>query len=140
MTAGITRTLLGLGDLNLNTDPFIVVDVKPGEVQWRRQETASFYVDGEFTVGRAKNSPRVQWTQQVSGTDQDDLDANMAALIDAFEQDTFQISYDLDGNTHTWRGECADWNPTYEKERVHGLIQLVVFSFKRMPRALAGAI
>jgi hypothetical protein len=140
MTAGITRTLLGLADLDLNTDPFTVVDLKPGEVQWRRQETASFYVDGEFTIGRAKNSPKVQWTQQVSGTDQTDLAANLAAVVKAFEQDTFELYYELDGEEHRWRGECADWNPTYEKERVHGLIQLVVFSFKRMPRSLAGAI
>lgn len=141
MSAGISRSLLALPDLDLNNGtPFKVIDIKPGDRTWRRQETSSAYVDGEFTVNRTRSTPKATWAQEIRAADQDEMNVFLSEVVQAFEQDTFEIWHVMDGAETRWKGETADWQPTYEKERLHGLRQQIIFSFKRVPVPILGAV
>lgn len=137
----ISRALLSLPDLDLNDGAaFKVVSVTPGPEQWEKQKASSVFVDGDFTTQRRRRSPRMNVTVEVRGADQATLETNKQALRDAFSQDTFVLTFSLNGQSKQVYGEAADLDPDYTKERLHALKHLMSAEFERLPAPAIGVI
>lgn len=137
----ISRALLSLPDLDINDHvAYKVVSLEPGREQWELVEASSMFMDGDFTTQRRQRSPRLRLEVEVRGADQATVDANKQALRDAAKQDTFVLTFVLNGETKQVYGEAADIDPSYQKERLHNLIPTLVLDFKRLPAPALGVI
>lgn len=140
LSVRVTRDELALADLQLNdgvkyhTTP----DIDPGQVSWRRESATSPYVDGEFTISRAKEESEGKVTIEVVATSQSLLRTYIGDLINAFTQEEFNLIFDIDGAVYTWTCEAADYAVKWEHIRFHSFHALVGFQFPRSPIPVAG--
>jgi len=139
-TAGVTRGDLSLGDLNINDVIYRVATIEPGAQAFRRQTASSPYVDGVFTTNRARDIRQLSIAVDVGGADAATTRANMGVLIDAFEQDYFELYWAIDGDPIRWAGEAADRQVDYTQERIRARRAQVIFTVPVQPVLLQGRL
>lgn len=140
--ARVTRPLIGGGDLDINDHTHYVVAgpmVMGGMVQWDRKTVSAPWVDGDITVARRRGTIMEQLTIYVMGTDQSDLNTNIAALISAFTQDRYAVQLAVGGSDHSWDCEAADYQVEWDTVHVYSKYVRVTFSIPRKPIPLTGA-
>lgn len=142
VVASITRTALGLTDLDLNDHTNYVISdgFDAGAVSWRREQAESPYVESKITIGRVRDIVEARIGIQVRGATHADIAANVKTLIDAFTQDVFYLSISLDGTVYRWEGEAADYTMEWNRERLHNKFPLMAFGFLRHPVPTTGPI
>lgn len=138
----ITRTELALADLELNAYPYVVSGegIEPGQTELERHQASSPFVDGQYTVSSKRGQPNMVITLDVRGDTTTEINTNVATLIDAFDQDLFEIAVTIDGQTFRWRGERADRGVGWRRERWHAYIVRAAFQFPRHPIPVTGAV
>ena len=152
VTVNVTRTQLGLSDLNINdgvnykisgADQFV-----QGAVTWERDTTRSPYVEGEFTTNRRRGNVQERLGIEVfkgnsagiSGQGKFALEANIQQLIQAFTQDAFVLNMTAASGT-TWQNEwhwaceAADYSVVITGPRLASQQALVTFTVIRNPVA-----
>lgn len=140
LSVTISRSELGLSDLELNdgTTYICTPEIEPGQITWRRERVQSPYVDGEFTVSRAKDDGEMRIIVDVLGATHSAIRTSIDTLIDAFTQSTFTLTIAIGGTTYAWTGEAADYAMTWDHVRMIGERVAVGFQFPRKSAAAAG--
>lgn len=145
----LTRDWLGLGPLNINDHVSYAVAQQflGSTVSWNRNQLTSPYMDGSFTASRQRQSVTEQIAVEVFGRSTANgamspttLQANLAALIAAFNQDSFSLTLTLDGTTYSYEAEAADYQVSWVGPRFMARQVQVVFSLPRQPVPLAGGV
>lgn len=137
----LTRTLLGLGDLEINDHTnYYVAELGDLSVTWRRLTTSSPYVDGEVTTQRSRQNTTRQIVVEVLGADWGDAQANARALMDALGQDEFEMTITQNTEVTTFLCEASDFTWRQTKERWHANRGQVAFSLLAKPVPIAGLI
>lgn len=138
--AEVSRTSLGDNPLSLSDGVNFKLgqDILGGQLSWNRQTAKSPYVDGEFTVNRTKGRVEERFTVQVLGATQTVLNQNLADLIEAFSQDRFILTIEMDEVPYSYDCEASDYQIDYTGTRWLAKTVLVTFMVPRQPRLLAG--
>lgn len=102
------------GNLNLNDGINYRTD-KPAEgeagaVVMNRRVSTSPHMHGEALIGATMGMKSMTVRTLVTGASQAARNANMATLIAAFTQYTFDLHYVDDGIDYAWRCEMADYS------------------------------
>jgi hypothetical protein len=141
VVAKVTRTLLALGDLNINASPYRLAgpQVMGGTVSWDRRQVTSPWVEGDVTVSRRRSNVTEQVMVYVSGTDQANLNTNIQNLVGAFTQDTFTLSITIGSQQYAWDCEAADYSVQFDTPHLVSRLVPVTFNVPRKPVALSGA-
>jgi hypothetical protein len=154
ITASVTRaTVPGgpLADLPLVSADYDIDFVGPGALAWQRVTVESKWVHGRFLVSARKDVEIMPLGVEVSGATAAGLDASTRALLDAFEQWSYDLTVVADGVSHTWRCEPAEYAPaggrsggrgTYEPFGLQApvFVQSYVFQIPRNPVPIAGSM
>lgn len=135
----LSRTELGLAPLEINDQSNFIVGntIMGGAQNWNRQTVKSPYVDGEFTVNRAKSQVSEQFTVQVLGATQTLLQANIATLTDAVSQFRFQLTMTMNESVRTWQCETADYTVDWTQARWMARKVLVTLQIPRYPNLVS---
>lgn len=142
VVAKVTRSLLGLGDLNINdhsTYRLAGPQVMGGTVSWDRRQVSSPWVEGDITVSRRRTNVMDQITVYVDGANMAGVNTNLQTLITAFTQDRYTLSITVGSQQFAWDCEAADYQVTYDTPHLKSLYVPVVFTVPRRPVALSGA-
>lgn len=144
VTAEVTRHELGLAPLALNTanDPYeIVQGFSPGGVSQRRIEVESPIVDSTFVVHSVKDRPEMEFGLYVVGDTYDQAVANADTLIEAFTgQVTYNLTVVIEGRTHEWRCQTADYELALRTAFVATQRLAVRFAVPRHPVPVQGVL
>lgn len=142
LAGSVTRSLLGLGDLNINdyTSYFLSAQMDFGEKRYQRNAQGSPYMRGEVTVNRTEKQRIRNIGVEVLGTSHANLESNLQALLDAFDQDSYNLTLTINGTTRTYVCEAADYSlPGWVSGRIVGRVVLVQFSVPTRPIPVAGS-
>jgi hypothetical protein len=142
MSVTLSRTLLGLGDLEINDHLNYAVgpQLLGGTVAWNRQKATSPFLDGEVTTQRSRQNVTEQVAVEVYAGDAAELKANTAALITAFCQDSFVLTVTLEGTFYVYQCEAADVTIAWVGARMMAHQGQVTFAVPRQPVPLLGAV
>lgn len=143
ITAEVTRTELGLGNLDLNDDVNFRFGrgVEVGRLTWRKDVVTSPYVHGRFPVREVKDAVESKITVYVIAPDHATLSTNVGVLIGAFtEQYEYNLQIVVEGQTYAWRCERADYEVAFATETFNALFVPVSLAFYRSPIQVAGVI
>lgn len=102
-------------------------------VQWRRQQVASPFVPGTFTVNAVKDSIMESVGVYVRGSDNGDMRRKVEALVDAFSQLRYSVTWESDDDYYTWLCEVADYTVDTRREFRHARMATVSFQVPRYP-------
>src|SRR3954471_7485848 len=141
MSVTVTRTLLGLPDLELND--FVRYSIGAqflgGNVSWNKQQVGSIFVDGQTTTARSMQNVTEQVAVEVYAEDIDELRANTTEVDQAFFQDSFVMTVTVDGVVYAqYMCEAADRQLTWTGPRLIEHQNAIVYSMPRQPLPLAG--
>lgn len=141
LAALITRTSLGLGDLDINDHLNYAcgVPLLGGEKRYRRNQATSAYQRGAVEISATLDDVIETVTVEVMGTSQSNLMANVTTLRDAFAQGSYQLKLTINGVQHTWACKRADEQYEISTGRLAARQLKWVFSVPRLPDAVAGA-
>jgi hypothetical protein len=141
VNAKVTRTDLGLGDLDINTSPYRIAgpQIMEGTTSWDRNQVNSPWTEGDITISRRRGNVTSQLTIYVSGTDTANMMANIRTLVDAFTQDRFTLQINMGTSVNQWDCESADYTVLMDTVHVYNLYAQVSFSIQRKPVPLLGA-
>lgn len=139
-SASITRTLLGLDELNLNdhVNYSLAAGIMGGQVTWERNEVSSPWVDGELTVSRRKRNVQENIVVNVYGASYAGLQARMQSLIAAFTQDNFAIYFGISGMGRGYKCFAADYQVSWDTARMKALNVPITFMVPRLPNPISG--
>ena len=142
VVARVSRTLLGLGELDVNDHVNYVLagpQAVSGAVNWDRRQVSAPWVDGDITISRRMASSTENLSFYVAGSTQADLDTHIATLKQAFFQDRYTFQMIVGGSNHAWDCEAADLTQVlYDTTHAFAKYVTVTFSVPRMPIPLAG--
>jgi hypothetical protein len=111
ITSTISRTELALPALSLNDHTtYTLIGIGPGAVTWKRQYASSVFVHGDVLVNAVKGHGNLPMMVRVKGTTQAAVDTNLAALLRALDQFSYQLSITIAGVTWTWNCDLADYS------------------------------
>ena len=127
--------------LNINDNAKYLVSADSlgqSSVSFRRTEVKSPYVEGSFLVHAVKDMVSENLTVFVNGfngTDQTqhDLRENIAALIEPFTQNYFNLKYTFGNSEIIWSCQSADYSVQQSREYVHKMMVPVRLTFARYP-------
>lgn len=139
-TAQVTRTLLGLGNLNVNDhlNYITTTQIMGGTVSWQRNAVSSPYVDGDVTVSRRRANVTDQFVINVLGATHAQIKTNLTTLINAFMQDEFDLLLSADGATYQYKCETSDYSVEWNHAKWHDNLVTVSFQVMRKPIAIQG--
>lgn len=139
-SATVTRTLLGLSNLNINDHVnYTLTDtIMGGTVTWERNTASSPYVDGDITVSRRRPNVQEQLRIYVMGDNQNMLQQNLSTLIQAFIQDTYTLQIAPGNQAYAWQCEAADYTIAWSNVHFVAKKLEVTFSIPRRPVMTAG--
>lgn len=143
LTAIVTRTELGLGDLDLNDEVNFQFGrgIEVGRLTWRKDVVTSPYVHGRFPVREVKDAVESKITIYVLGTDHATLSTNIGVLIGAFtEQYQYELQIIVEGQSYSWLCERADYEVAFATETFNAIFVPVSLSFYRSPIQVSGVI
>jgi hypothetical protein len=136
----ISRTLLGLGDLNLNDHISYITSAAffGAGVTYRRSQVKSPYVEGAITTNRVRDVVQDQVSIDVLAPDYGTFQTNIHTLQDAFAQDEFILTLTLNGVPWAWLCEAADYKMDWSVPRIFGLYGQVQYTLLRQPLSVTG--
>lgn len=137
----VTRTALSLSDLDINDHVNFILGVPMlgGQGRWTRNSQGGSYMDGEVTVNRRRPNIVENITVEVRGSDWTGVETNIAVLMAAFLQDSFQLKLTLNGTNHYYQCEAADWSYDLSTGRVASNMPKFTFEVPRRPIPVAGS-
>ena len=142
MSVLVSRTLLGLPALQINDH--LNYKVAPqflgGNVQWNRTKVTSPFLDGEVTTQRTRQNVSEQIAVEIFAGSAAELQANTAALLAAFSQDSFVLTVTIAGTVYAYQCEAADAQTAWTGPRMMAHQGQVVFGVPRQPLALTGGV
>lgn len=138
--ASVTRSSLGLGDLNIHDYLNYVVTNKifGGSVTWQRNQVSSPFVDGDVTVTRRRPNVSEAFSIHVHGEDHEELATNISTLIAAFTQDSFNLGVTVGNQTYQYQCEAADYQMEWDQSKMHSTMATINFQLPRRPVAVSG--
>lgn len=138
--AKVSRPVLGGGDLYINTGDYRLVGYTQmgGTVQWDRKQASAPWVEGDVTVSRRRTNVSESVRVYVTGTDQSDMQTNIATLVDAFTQDRYTLQIQIGNTNWAWDCEAADYSVEMETAHLNSLYVMCSFLVPRRPLMLAG--
>lgn len=137
----ITRTLLALGDLNLNDHTnFIAAPSTPGSVEWDRVQVSAPNVDDDITVHRRLKKITEEVPIEVKGSSDASLQTNLAALLAALKQASFTLTTTFNGTSYAWACEAADYQVEWSGPRVVAKQFIVRARIPRSPHPVTGPL
>lgn len=145
----VSRELLALDPLNINGGTrFKTSTTFLGSlVSWNRTQVGSPYMDGKVTVNRVLEQVQEPVAVEVWGRTLADatmtnaqLRINMNTLCQAFWQDAFTVTVDIDGATYTYQCEAADVQVAWDGNRFRAKRGLITFTVPRQPRSLVDGL
>lgn len=152
-TGYITRTGLSLPNLDLFVPgalparqdipvyDFIQDGLLPGAAVKRRQIAESTYMDDASQVQSSKARSTSTLGMYVTGSDHDNLQANLAALLAAVDQSTWELHVLLGGTTeYAWSFWDAEPTVSFPVGTWYGLYTLVSIAAPRSPIPVAGPV
>lgn len=114
---------------------------------WRRTEAQSPYVEGKFLIHAVKDMSSVNLTVWVSGypqnthsAGQNQLQTNIDALINPFEQMSYQVKYTAGDTQITWDCQTADYSVEVTKDYLYAMYVPVKFTIPRFPTVTRSSI
>jgi hypothetical protein len=141
VAAVVTRTRLGLGNLDIDDGAKFILGraIRVGAVTWRREAVESPYVHGRIPVLEVMGAAESSIEVYALGSSHASLNSNLGELIAAF---TKQYDYDLvlnvEGVTHQWRCERADYEVGFVTETLLARVVPVKLTFHRHPIPIQG--
>ena len=112
--------------------------LQPGNKQQRRDWAKSPYIAGAALLSSVADIVTGTVDIEVFGSSRADLLTKVDALIDAFEQLSYVMAFDLDGTAWSWNCYRADIVLDMEFPMYLGNLTTVHFSFPRDPTPAAG--
>jgi len=141
LVAKVTRTALGLADLDINDhlNYSCGIPMLGGEKRWKRNSISSAYQRGEVENSATLGDVIETVTVEVKGSSYANMMANVATLREAFGQGQYQLKLTIDGTQHTWACKRADEQYDIVSGRIASRQVKWTFSVPRLPDAVAGA-
>lgn len=138
--ATVTRSDLGLADLNINdnADYIVASEMLGSMVTWERKTVSSPFVNGDVTVHRRRGNVSEKFAVYVLGATQTEIQTNIKTLIDAFNQNRFNLTITLDSTVYTYICEASDYQVEWMNTNFFALKVKVVFNLIRGPIPLVG--
>lgn len=145
VAASITRTSLGVAPLQLDVDGVShVVSIAEGGVTWRRTVAEGKYQRGRALLQAVRDTTTDTVVLRVYGATGTELENRVRAVIDAFSQFTYAVTFTIDGVTRTISCEPADiqtvGDDTRRKTLRYGHMRELQISIPRDPQLIQGAI
>ena len=141
--AWVSRSSLGLPDLDLSTGGYDVVSLTSGGVTWRRTVVQGKYQRGRALVQAQQDTVTDVLVVRVSGTSQTQVENRCAVLRAAFSQFVYMLATDIDGVIRAIECEPADMaivgDDTRQKTLTYHLMREVSLSIPRDPQLMDGA-
>ena len=137
----ITRTALSLADLDLNDHVNFILGVPflGGQGRYTRNSQGGTYMDGEVTVNRRLPNIVENIVVEVRGGTWGEVETNVATLVAAFKQDSYQLKLTVNGTQHNYQCEAADWSYDLSTGRVASNMPKFIFEVPRRPIPLVGS-
>lgn len=141
LSVSVTRTLLGLADLEVNdhVHSYVTPTFLGADRGWNRVAVTSPWLDGDVTVNRTRQKVTESLQLEVLGESLAEMDANALAILDAFDQSDFTITVTVGGQAHTYECEAADRSVLWTGPRMISSQLQITFQVPRQPVPLAGA-
>lgn len=112
LTASVTRTELGMPDLDLRSDVANFELLRdgwgPGSITWDRKKVTSPFVHGDFMVSARKEQMEAPLGFRVVGADRNTTLTRCGVLMDAFSQSDYLVTFEIEGVTFSWSCQPAD--------------------------------
>lgn len=142
LSVAVTRSLLGLADLNINDHLNYAIGPTflGAQVQYQRNQAASVFLNGAVTVTRNKQMVTEQVQVEVYGGSTAGLQTNLSTLLTAFGQDSFTLAISINGQTQSYACEAADYQLMWTGPRWISKQVQVEFQLPRQPDALTGGL
>ena len=141
LSVTFSRTLLGLGDLEINDHiKYYVAEFGDQAITWRRQQVSSPWIDGTVTTQRSKENVTRSMSIEVLGDDWADTLSNAKDLIDAVSQDTFVLTSDMNSEIVSYICEASDYSWAQSKERWHAYRGILTVSLIHKPNPTTGIL
>lgn len=142
LTATVTRTLLGLADLNINdhVNYYLSPQFLGGTTAWQRNQVTSPFIDGAVTTNRTLQMVTETLGIEVIGSSPTTLQTALAALIIAFNQDSFILNISIGSANYQYRCEASDFQVLWTGPRMIAKQAQVLFQTPRQPVPLAGGV
>lgn len=142
LAASVTRTQLGLGDLNINDHVsfYLATQLLGAQVQWNRQQVTSPFTDGAVTTQRFRQQVTEQVGVEVLAATAAEMQTNLAELLAAFCQDSYTLTLVVDGTTYAYRCEAADYQVAWTGPRFAARQGQVLFNVPRQPEPVSGGV
>lgn len=136
----VSRTLLGLGNLNLMDHiNYITSGAFLGAgVTYRRSQVKSPYVEGAITTNRVRDAVQDQISIDVLADTFTQFQANIQTVQDAFAQDEFLLTLTLNGIPWTWLCEASDYKFDWTIPRIHAMYGQIQYTLIRQPVSVVG--
>ena len=142
--AWVSRSRLGLPDLDLSTGGHDVVSLTSGGVTWRRTVVQGKYQRGRALVQAQQDTVTDVLVVRVSGASGTQLENRCAVLRQAFSQFAYTLTTEIDGVARTIDCEPADMaivgDDTRQKTLTYHLMREVSLSIPRDPQLMDGAL
>jgi hypothetical protein len=149
LTVLVQRDSLGLTPLSINDGKVYRASTQflGGAVSWNRTQVTSPYIDGSVTVNRQRQMVQEQVAIEVSGRtvasptlSNVQLKANFDTLCQAFLQDSFTLTVEIDTAVYEYQCEAADYQITWTGPRFIAKQGLITFTVPRQPNAAVGVV
>jgi len=139
-SASVTRSSLGLGDLNIHDGVNYTMSssIMSGSIAWQRNQVSSPYVDGDVTVTRRRPNISEQLPIYVYGADHAEVATNVATLLNAFLQNSYNLGITVGNQLYQYQCEAADYQMDWNHARMHSTQTLVNLQVPRRPVAVSG--
>jgi hypothetical protein len=123
------------GALVLTSAPYGVTrdGIDPGAVTWRRHDVQSPFVHGSVLVHAVRDQATGTLELECHHPEAAGVWAAVDAAIAAFTAYSYLLVREVDGITHTWRCDPADYAITDTYARLAARVVQVRFSFPRYP-------
>jgi hypothetical protein len=142
LSVTVSRDSLGLPPLEIATsmDYYLGLQFLGANVTWQRQQVESQWLDGAVTTSRHRGMVTEQIAVEVTSTNLFGVQARINELIQAFTQDSFNLTVIADGATRQYRAEAADYQDlSWTTPRMAGAQGQILLSVPRQPVALIGS-
>ena len=138
LAVALTRTLLGLPDLDLNDhlNYYLSANALGAQQTFNRNQVASPFLDGAVTTFRTRAVVQQPVAVEVLGADHAEVTANVRALLDAACQDSYRLNVSVNGVAHAWACEAADYQVDWSAARLVACQALVSLSIPMQPEPL----
>lgn len=144
LNAKVSRTQLGLGDLNLNDHVTYAVSGNSlwrASRRWSRVQPESIDMHGSVTTHRKLEMASDPFSVYVHGASLSALDTALGVLLDAFSQQRYVLQQQVDGADHQWSCQEADVDEVVSTNaHLASRMLEVKFTILHYPIPLVGAL